>query len=283
MRGFIVANLGKENIVARTQAVIRELGKCSVEAVMEESVKGLFQGEKVAFLPKEECLSTGDLILSIGGDGTILHIAQDAVRYDLPVLGINAGRVGFLTSLEQEEISSLHRLITGEYQTEERMLIETKVGNDHIFAINDIVLTRGANARIVDIEVMCEDKSLYTLRGDGVILSTPTGSTAYAMSAGGPVVDPAIQCFSLTPICPYSLFNRPILFSPERTVTLRAKQINNDGQLMLSADGAEGIPIAAGQSVTVVRSDKVLKLIRFSEKGFYQVLNKKLMLGGGCQ
>ena len=283
MRGFIVANLGKENIVARTQAVIRELGKCSVEAVMEESVKGLFQREKVAFLPKEECLSTSDLILSIGGDGTILHIAQDAVRYDLPVLGINAGRVGFLTSLEQEEISSLHRLITGEYQTEERMLIETKVGNDHIFAINDIVLTRGANARIVDIEVMCEDKSLYTLRGDGVILSTPTGSTAYAMSAGGPVVDPAIQCFSLTPICPYSLFNRPILFSPERTVTLRAKQINNDGQLMLSADGAEGIPIAAGQSVTVVRSDKVLKLIRFSEKGFYQVLNKKLMLGGGCQ
>lgn len=283
MRGFIVANLGKENIVARTQAVIRELGKCSVEAVMEESVKGLFQGEKVAFLPKEECLSTSDLILSIGGDGTILHIAQDAVRYDLPVLGINAGRVGFLTSLEQEEISSLHRLITGEYQTEERMLIETKVGNDHIFAINDIVLTRGANARIVDIEVLCEDKSLYTLRGDGVILSTPTGSTAYAMSAGGPVVDPAIQCFSLTPICPYSLFNRPILFSPERTVTLRAKQINNDGQLMLSADGAEGIPIAAGQSVTVVRSDKVLKLIRFSEKGFYQVLNKKLMLGGGCQ
>lgn len=283
MRGFIVANLGKENIVARTQAVIQELGKCSVEAVMEESVKGLFQGEKVAFLPKEECLSTSDLILSIGGDGTILHIAQDAVRYDLPVLGINAGRVGFLTSLEQEEISSLHRLITGEYQTEERMLIETKVGNDHIFAINDIVLTRGANARIVDIEVLCEDKSLYTLRGDGVILSTPTGSTAYAMSAGGPVVDPAIQCFSLTPICPYSLFNRPILFSPERTVTLRAKQINNDGQLMLSADGAEGIPIAAGQSVTVVRSDKVLKLIRFSEKGFYQVLNKKLMLGGGCQ
>ena len=90
MRGFIVANLGKENIVARTQAVIRELGKCSVEAVMEESVKGLFQGEKVAFLPKEECLSTSDLILSIGGDGTILHIAQDAVRYDLPVLGINA-------------------------------------------------------------------------------------------------------------------------------------------------------------------------------------------------
>lgn len=163
------------------------------------------------------------------------------------------------------------------------MLIETKVGNDNIFAINDIVLTRGANARIVDIEVLCEDKSLYTLRGDGVILSTPTGSTAYAMSAGGPVVDPAIQCFSLTPICPYSLFNRPILFSPERTVTLRAKQINNDGQLMLSADGAEGIPIAAGQSVTVVRSDKVLKLIRFSEKGFYQVLNKKLMLGGGCQ
>lgn len=283
MRGFIVANLGKENIVARTQAVIQELGKCSVEAVMEESVKGLFQGEKVAFLPKEECLSTSDLILSIGGDGTILHIAQDAVRYDLPVLGINAGRVGFLTSLEQEEISSLHRLITGEYQTEERMMIETKVGNDYIFAINDIVLTRGANARIVDIEVLCEDKSLYTLRGDGVILSTPTGSTAYAMSAGGPVVDPAIQCFSLTPICPYSLFNRPILFSPERTVTLRAKQINNDGQLMLSADGAEGIPIAAGQSVTVVRSDKVLKLIRFSEKGFYQVLNKKLMLGGGCQ
>ena len=283
MRGYIVANLEKENIAGCVAAIVKEMQICGIEACMDLSVRDAFPELQVQFMAKDTALSTADLILSVGGDGTILHTAQDAVAYDLPVLGINAGRVGFLTALEQEEISSLNRLVKGDYLIENRMMIEAKAGDQTCLAINDIVLTRGDNARIVDIEVYCEGDLLYSMRGDGVILSTPTGSTAYAMSAGGPVVDPAIRCFSLVPICSYSLFSRPILFSPDRTVTLRAKQINNDGRLLLSADGRDGISVATGETVTVYRSEKVLKLIRFSDKSFYRILNQKLMLGGVSQ
>lgn len=283
MRGYIVANLEKENIAGCVAAIVKEMQNCGIEACMDLSVRDAFPELQVQFMAKDTALSTADLILSVGGDGTILHTAQDAVAYDLPVLGINAGRVGFLTALEQEEISSLNRLVKGDYLIENRMMIEAKAGDQTCLAINDIVLTRGDNARIVDIEVCCEGDLLYSMRGDGVILSTPTGSTAYAMSAGGPVVDPAIKCFSLVPICSYSLFSRPILFSPDRTVTLRAKQINNDGRLLLSADGRDGISVATGEMVTVYRSEKVLKLIRFSDKSFYRILNQKLMLGGVSQ
>ena len=283
MRGYIVANLEKENIAGCVAAIVKEMQICGIEACMDLSVRDAFPELQVQFMAKDTALSTADLILSVGGDGTILHTAQDAVAYDLPVLGINAGRVGFLTALEQEEISSLNRLVKGDYLIENRMMIEAKAGDQTCLAINDIVLTRGDNARIVDIEVYCEGDLLYSMRGDGVILSTPTGSTAYAMSAGGPVVDPAIKCFSLVPICSYSLFSRPILFSPDRTVTLRAKQINNDGRLLLSADGRDGISVATGETVTVYRSEKVLKLIRFSDKSFYRILNQKLMLGGVSQ
>ena len=283
MRGYIVANLEKENIAGCVAAIVKEMQNCGIEACTDLSARDAFPELQVQFMAKDTALSTADLILSVGGDGTILHTAQDAVAYDLPVLGINAGRVGFLTALEQEEISSLNRLVKGDYLIENRMMIEAKAGDQTCLAINDIVLTRGDNARIVDIEVCCEGDLLYSMRGDGVILSTPTGSTAYAMSAGGPVVDPAIKCFSLVPICSYSLFSRPILFSPDRTVTLRAKQINNDGRLLLSADGRDGISVATGETVTVYRSEKVLKLIRFSDKSFYRILNQKLMLGGVSQ
>ena len=206
MQGYIIPNLGKANSRACTFAVARVMEKCGITAVMPEAMQREFPIRSVLFQPKEQGLKNSDFIIAIGGDGTILHIAQDAVRYDVPVLGINAGRVGFLATIEREETELIAKIASGDYQIENRMLIEASVGTENCWAVNDIVLTRGEYSRIVDIDILCDGNPIYSLRGDGVILSTPTGSTAYAMSAGGPVVDPSIQSISLSPICPYSLF-----------------------------------------------------------------------------
>lgn len=280
MRGYIVPNLGKANSRACTFAAARVMGKCGITVVMPEAMQREFPIRDVIFQSKEQGLRNCDFIVAVGGDGTILHVAQDAVKYDLPVLGINAGRVGFLATIEREETELIEKIASGDYTVDERMLIEAIVGDDGCWAVNDIVLTRGEYSRIVDIDIFCDGNPLYSLRGDGVILSTPTGSTAYAMSAGGPVVDPSIQAISLSPICPYSLFSRTILFAPERELTLRAKHVNNDSDLILSADGSLGIKVPIGQDILVKRSQKVFKLIRFAGKGFYEVLNQKLMWGG---
>ena len=280
MQGYIIPNLGKANSRACTFAVARVMEKCGITAVMPEAMQREFPIRSVLFQPKEQGLKNSDFIIAIGGDGTILHIAQDAVRYDVPVLGINAGRVGFLDTIEREETELIAKIASGDYQIENRMLIEASVGTENCWAVNDIVLTRGEYSRIVDIDILCDGNPLYSLRGDGVILSTPTGSTAYAMSAGGPVVDPSIQSISLSPICPYSLFSRTILFAPERKLTLCAKHVNNDSDLILSADGSLGIKVPIGKDIQVQRSQKVFRLIRFAGKGFYEVLNQKLMWGG---
>ena len=280
MQGYIIPNLGKANSRACTFAVARVMEKCGITAVMPEAMQREFHIRSVLFQPKEQGLKNSDFIIAIGGDGTILHIAQDAVRYDVPVLGINAGRVGFLATIEREETELIAKIASGDYQIENRMLIEASVGTENCWAVNDIVLTRGEYSRIVDIDILCDGNPLYSLRGDGVILATPTGSTAYAMSAGGPVVDPSIQSISLSPICPYSLFSRTILFAPERKLTLCAKHVNNDSDLILSADGSLGIKVPIGSDIQVQRSQKVFRLIRFAGKGFYEVLNQKLMWGG---
>lgn len=280
MQGYIIPNLGKANSRACTFAVARVMEKCGITAVMPEAMQREFPIRSVLFQPKEQGLKNSDFIIAIGGDGTILHIAQDAVRYDVPVLGINAGRVGFLATIEREETELIAKIASGDYQIENRMLIEASVGIENCWAVNDIVLTRGEYSRIVDIDILCDGNPLYSLRGDGVILATPTGSTAYAMSAGGPVVDPSIQSISLSPICPYSLFSRTILFAPERKLTLCAKHVNNDSDLILSADGSLGIKVPIGRDIQVQRSQKVFRLIRFAGKGFYEVLNQKLMWGG---
>lgn len=174
MQGYIIPNLGKANSRACTFAVARVMEKCGITAVMPEAMQREFPIRSVLFQPKEQGLKNSDFIIAIGGDGTILHIAQDAVRYDVPVLGINAGRVGFLATIEREETELIAKIASGDYQIENRMLIEASVGTENCWAVNDIVLTRGEYSRIVDIDILCDGNPIYSLRGDGVILSTPT-------------------------------------------------------------------------------------------------------------
>ena len=159
------------------------------------------------FLPEEEAFRNADLLVCFGGDGTILHAAKDAQRHGIPALGVNLGSVGFMAELESDQLSLLERLPQGKYRTEERMMLDVSVRREgrtiyRDLALNDAVITKGAVARIIDLEVKADGVSVGRFAGDGVIVSTPTGSTAYAMSAGGPIVEPTVENILVTPICP---------------------------------------------------------------------------------
>ena len=218
-----------------------------------------------------------DAVIAIGGDGTILNAARRVLDHDIPVLGINAGRMGFLAGLERHEIDLLSRLSTGEYQLEHRMLLEARVlqGEEPVhrqFCINDAVISRFALSRPVEIPVICDGHSLSYL-GDGVIFSTPTGSTAYGFSAGGPVVDPQIETILLTPICNHRLFDRTVVFSADKQV--RA-DILHEG-MALVVDGEAPFHLSPGQTVEVCRAERSIRFIRIKTQSFLDILAKKLI------
>jgi len=218
-----------------------------------------------------------DAVIAIGGDGTILNAARRVLPHDIPVLGINAGRMGFLAGLERHEIDLLSRLAAGEYQLEHRMLLEARVLQDgkpvhRQFCINDAVISRYALSRPVEIPVICDGYSLSYL-GDGIIFSTPTGSTAYGFSAGGPVVDPQIETILLTPICNHRLFDRTVVFAADKRI--RA-DILHEG-MALVVDGEAPFHLSPGQTVEVRRAAQSIRFIRLKSQSFLDILAKKLI------
>ncbi len=217
--------------------------------------------------------------VAIGGDGTIMHVAKAAALADLPVLGINGGHLGFLAGLEREELDSLHRLLTGEYVIEPHILLDVTLhsdrGTDTYLAMNEAVVARGAFSRLLDAHVSIDGHEILTCQGDGVILATPTGSTAYSLSAGGPVVDPAVPCILLTPICSHSLDSRSRLFPADTELAVGAR-IAAGEEAFLTVDGEANVPLSDADSVTVKRSGLSAKLIRLKSATFYDVLSQKI-------
>lgn len=226
-----------------------------------------------------EALTGCDIAIAIGGDGTIVHVAKAAAVADCPVLGINAGHVGFLAGLEADESDALPALLSGEYTVDTRALLEVTVhtdgGDTTRYAMNEAVISRGGLSRLVDVTVTADDGEVLSCRGDGVIIATPTGSTAYSLSAGGPVVDPSVDCVLLTPVCPHSLDSRPRIWPA--TVTLTAVATAADGApAYVTVDGEESIPLTSDHTVTVRRADKTVRLLRLRQDTFYDRLRRKL-------
>lgn len=218
-----------------------------------------------------------DGIIAIGGDGTIMHVAKLAAPLQLPVLGVNSGKLGFLAGLEMDETPRLQALIDGAYDTEERLLLDVTVeGNaDTYLAMNEAVVSRGALSRLVDLKVTCGEREVRRYRADGVMVATPTGSTAYSLSAGGPVVDPRVPCLLLTPICPHSLYARSYVLPTD--TALHIDTADTRGDTFLTVDGETEVPLPMGGVVTVKRSRFVARLIRLQTQSFYDVLDKKLI------
>lgn len=220
-----------------------------------------------------------DGIIAIGGDGTIMHVAKQAAHFGIPVLGVNGGKLGFLAGMEMDETGRLQALVDGAYDTEERLLLDVTVdgSEDTYLAMNEAVVSRGALSRLVDLTVTCGEKDIMRYRADGVMVATPTGSTAYSLSAGGPVVHPEVPCMLLTPICPHSLYARSYVLPAD--TTLYIDTTDTKGETFLTVDGETEIPLPQSGAVRVCRSAFTARLIRLQTQSFYDVVEKKLIGG----
>lgn len=227
----------------------------------------------------ERELPNAELVICFGGDGTILHMAKSAAKRGVPVLGVNIGTMGFIAELESSELDKLANLVRGEYTLESRMMLDVTVQREqdilfHDICLNDVVVTKGTVARIVHLAVKCDGTTAMEMGGDGVILATPTGSTAYSLSAGGPIVEPEAQNIVITPICPHDMGSRCIMASDKRTITVEMAH-NARRNAYLSVDGGKAIRLNMGDVVTVKKSQIVTKLVRLNQRSFYDVVNVK--------
>lgn len=225
-------------------------------------------------------LSGADMLICFGGDGTILHAAKIADSYGIPILGVNMGSVGFMAELEHSELQMLTRLASGMYSNERRMMLDVKVTRGdkilfHDIALNDAVITKGVVARVVDLSVLGDGVPIAHFAGDGVIVATPTGSTAYSMSAGGPIVEPTAENMIITPICAHTLQVKAMVLRRERTVSV---QIGRQGlkTACLSVDGEKALKLYVGDKVDVARSEHEMQLIRLKDRSFYEIFSQKL-------
>ena len=280
MKISIFVNLKNEYVKNLTKDIISVLSQFCEKIYMSEKYRDDFS-DSVCFIDKDELMSSCDLAISIGGDGTTLATAKQASFYNKLVLGINAGRLGFMSGLEKDELELLNKLSTGEYSVDERMMLKASVYKDdevisEYHCLNDAVITRGGLARLIDISVMSEGRLATSTRADGMIVSTPTGSTAYSMAAGGPVLSPDNSCFVVTPICPHSLLNRSIVFSSDKELTLF---VENDvyNNSFLAIDGQESIPIDNDARIVISKSEYSAKLIKIKPDNFYEILSKKII------
>lgn len=222
---------------------------------------------------------TADLVIALGGDGTMLHTVKVMADREVPILGVNFGGLGFLTEITQEELyPSLKDVLNGKFTIEERMMLEAKINNLSYKALNDVVITKGALARVISLKVLINSEYLTTYQGDGMIVATPTGSTAYSLSAGGPIVTPDMKTILLTPICPHTLGVRPMVIPYLSEITI---MIESEGEgITLTIDGQQGIKLNFQDEVNITYAKKSIKLIKPKKRSFYEVLRTKLKWGG---
>ena len=223
-------------------------------------------------------IEQGDVVVAVGGDGTIIHTAKRAAAYQKAVLGINGGRLGFMAGLEINELDKLRCLTDGNYEIETRMMLNVCILRDGIgvhtsTALNEAVVSRGTLSRMLQLQIQNGDDEVITYNADGVILSTPTGSTAYSLSAGGPVIDPALNCLLMTPVCPHSLHARSYIFNRDAKLTALVEKEN----ALLTVDGEEVVALQAGDAVLVENAATEAKLIKLKPMSFYDVLTEKLL------
>lgn len=214
-----------------------------------------------------------DMIITIGGDGTILHHGKNAAKLNKPLIGINTGTLGFMTGLEIGELDLLKRLGSKKnYSICSRMMFDVEVNNETYLALNDAVFLKDLDSKLPQFKVSASGSTVSEIRADGIILSTPTGSTAYALSAGGPIIEPWLNCIEFTPICAHTLFGRPMIFSAENPVT-----VEFDRKVFLSVDGDKGIKLAKNGLATIKKSSLKLSLIDLKGGSFYTSVHDKLM------
>ncbi len=281
MKFAVHVNLTRTHAYEVTCNVIKELKRLGGEVSLPVEQRETFKDFDVTFEENDSAVESCDILIAIGGDGTFIHAAHDAAKYDKEILGINAGNLGFLAGLEKQELHLLSKLTEGNYEIDRRMMLCAEhyvYGNlsGKYYCLNDVVIARGVSMRMCDINVVCDSKESYTYHADGLIVATPTGSTAYSLSSGGPVVDPSIESIITTPICTHSLFSRSIIFRPETKIELSVKNCGLCFPL-LSCDGESAVEVTPESKVLIRRAHRNSKIIRIKADSFTDILLNKLI------
>lgn len=265
--------------VRNAQRILREAGVETRICLPFDVDRSYELPRDLRFTRLEREMPNADMIICFGGDGTILHMAKAATRNHLPLLGVNIGTMGFMAELESSELGLLKNLATNKFETDRRMMLNVKVtrGQETLFdeiCLNDVVITKGSIARIVYLNVMCDGMKAMECGGDGVIVATPTGSTAYSLSAGGPFVEPDARNILITPICSHDVVSRCIVTSDKRVITVELAK-NTRRNAFLSVDGGKAFRLNAGDVVTITKSTMETRLIKLKKRSFYEVVNAK--------
>ncbi len=222
-------------------------------------------GVKIVDTPEK-----ADAIAVLGGDGTILRATPTALKYDIPVIGLNLGRIGYMAELDATEDALISDFFSGSFFEEKRMTLSVEVEGVTYTALNDAVL-HARSTHMIKFCLCCNGNPVNTYRGDGLIFATPTGSTAYSMSAGGPVIDPTLECIEITPICTQSLMSRPLIFAPSSTLSV---SLDSD-DCIITVDGGRAIELKAGTEIKIAKGERALRMIKLKKDGFYGVLRRK--------
>ena len=281
MRIGIIGNTKKKETFEITTELSKLLEKKGIEVYVEKELAAVI-GHKSS-VPRSELPELVDLVLVFGGDGTFLGVARLVSKYDIPILGVNLGGLGFLTEITLDELyPMMEYILSGKYEIEKREMLDATIHrrNERIgnyLVLNDVVVNKGAVARIIDLAIYINGSHVTTFKADGIILSTPTGSTAYSLSAGGPIVYPTLPLTIITPICPHTLTDRPLVVSNETTI--RVKVLTDTPDIYLTLDGQVGVSLNMGDVVEVRKADTSVKLIKSPFRDYFTILKTKLKWG----
>ena len=277
MKNIIISvNFSKTNAFNVIETLKKWAINNNVELFIIDSEQSI-EGIKLLNINELDNFNTDDtIVIAFGGDGTMLKTARQIVNYDLKLLGINIGSLGFLSEIRHRELqNALNNILNGEYSIENRILLKTHYNGKDFIAVNDFVMNSRISNRVVNIVIYIDDVHVSSVSSDGIILSTPTGSTAYSMAAGGPIVFSDVRCFILTPICPHILVQRPLVIDYNRKITFIPKK----GECNLSSDSQITVPVKNNDKVIISKYEKELKLIKFDSDSFINVMKEKFFLG----
>jgi NAD+ kinase len=279
----IISRPRREDIARVVPPLIQWLQEHGAQVTCDSETSNCLGTVGVQTHKREELPGCTDLLIVLGGDGTLLSAARLAADRKVPILAVNLGGLGFLTTVAQDEIYSiLEEIFSGKHRVSERVMLEAEILRNGTvirrqIALNDAVLNKGALARIMDLELRVDGEYVTTYKADGLILSTPTGSTAYSLAAGGPIVYPTVEAFIVTPICPHTLTNRPLVIPDSATVEVEFKA--EDDAVFLTLDGQVGIELQRGDKIRMRKASEKLLLVRPAKKTYYQILRNKLKWG----
>ena len=277
MKAVIHPNFSKANCYETTEKVCNMLHNMKFELFSYSDLQKKFPAKKlVSFGNAGQVCDEADLIVAIGGDGTILEASHYAVEHNKPLLGINTGRLGFMASVEANELYNLSKLMSGDYSVQQRMMLECipypEENKYSMMALNDVVFT--SYGHLMDFEVYSDDVKVTSIRSDGLIFSTPTGSTAYALSAGGPILTPTLECIEMTPICPHFLSSRPIIFSPDSVLSVT---VTGRADCHMNVDGIPYGKLEQNDHIVIKCAPDRLRLIDIGGNSFFNTVTNKLL------